>query len=252
VQESNWGNRWRSVEEIPPDCGVFVELSRDADAKEGFDKVYWIPANWKSDGLFWRWATPPTFIAGSPAIDRPPIDEDWWYIVLVEPNQELPTVWRLHEQGKELYVPMIRRRIPTGRVGKNGHKLTRVHPRSMFPGYGLIRCTGIESVEDLKSVRGFREVIRDENRKPLVLSHEAVLAIWRKQSDKHHEFHQEYTRRNRPKFKPKDTVRVAAEGNVYDGLLATVEKDDGKGRIAVLLGMAKLRHTLPADMVVAA
>lgn len=251
MQESSFGNRWRSVEEYPPDCGVFVELSRDDDAKEGFDKVYWMPANFKSKGLFWRWASPVNFASAEPAPERIPVDEDFWYIVLVEPNQEFSTVWRLHEQGKELYVPMIRRRIPTGRTGKNGHKLTRIRPRPMFPGYGLVRRTGISDLNKLLDVRGVREVLRDKG-EPVTICHEAVLAIWRKQSDKHNEFHQEYVRRNRPKFKPQDSVRVSAEGNVYDGLLATVEKDDGKGRIAVLLGMAKIRHTLPAEIVVAA
>jgi hypothetical protein len=44
-------------------------------------------------------------------------------------------------------------------------------------------------------------------------------------------------------------VRIDAEGGVYAGLIAKVDKIDSKGRIELLLGM--IRHTLPADMVVA-
>ncbi len=40
------------------------------------------------------------------------------------------------------------------------------------------------------------------------------------------------------------------EGSVYSGLIAAVDKVDAKGRIELLFGM--IRHTLPADMVVAA
>jgi transcription antitermination factor NusG len=192
-------------------------------------------------------------VSQEPITERPPIDEDFWYIVLVEPNQELTTVWRMHDEGKELYIPSIRKRVKTGRAGKNGHKVTRVIAKPMFPGYGLMRCTGIDSIEDLKSVRGFRDVIRDENNKPLTLVHDAVLAIFRKQSQEHLDFIQQHAKgKKRVAFKDGDKVRVEAPGNVYDGLLATIEKDDGKDRIKVFLGMAKIAHTLPAEMVVAA
>lgn len=182
---------------------------------------------------------------------RPPIDEDYWFIVLVEPNQELTTTWRLHEQGRELYVPIIRRRVKTGRTGKNGQKVTRLIPKPMFPGYGFVRCTGIDDLGKLQDVRGVRDVLRHET-SPVVLPHEAVLAVFRKQTQKHLEFAQEsISWRHRPKFKKGASVRVESPGNVYDGYLASIEKDDGKGRVSVLLGKMAIRHTLPADMVVA-
>ena len=52
-------------------------------------------------------------------------------------------------------------------------------------------------------------------------------------------------------WKPGDQVRVD-EGSVYSGFVAEIEKMVGKDRVSVLLGMARIRHTLPADMVVAA
>ena len=51
-------------------------------------------------------------------------------------------------------------------------------------------------------------------------------------------------------WKRGDTVRVDVDGGAYAGLVATVDKIDSRGRIEVLLGM--IRHTLPADIVVAA
>jgi hypothetical protein len=47
-----------------------------------------------------------------------------------------------------------------------------------------------------------------------------------------------------------DAVRIDADGGAYAGLVATVDKIDSRGRIEVLLGM--IRHTLSADIVVAA
>lgn len=256
---------WRDAETDPPDRGVYVELARpkcaDKDRfglndseKRPFARTYWdAPPNLRD--LYWRHVSADNFLrcTPTPAAERPPIDEDYWYVVLVESNQELKTVWRLHEEGKELYIPSIRRRVKTGRTGRNGQKVTRIIPKPMFPGYGLMRRTGIACVDDLKAVRGVREVLRDEMNEPIVLPHEAVLAIFRKESQERIEFIQQYAKgRKRTPFKGGDTVRVEAPGNVYDGLLATIEKDDGRDRIKVFLGMAKLRHEINADMVVAA
>jgi transcription antitermination factor NusG len=256
---------WREVEANPPDRGVFVELARAACAdkdrfglneseKKPIARLYWSPMTAKQvEGLYWRPVPPDKLTPCNELIEVLPIDEDSWYVVLVEPNQELTTVWRLHEQGKELYIPSIRKRIKTGRAGKNGHKVTRVIPKPMFPGYGLMRMTGIESYEDLKKVRGLRDLLRDENGKPIVLPHDAVLAILRKETQGRMEFIEENPHgRKRTAFKRGESVRVEAPGNVYDGILATIEKDDGRDRIKVFLGMAKIVHTLSADMVVAA
>jgi len=245
---------WRSVQDDAPSRGVFVQLAReDADGEmKPFGSAYWDQRSWKPEGLFWRVSTPPTFLSGDtdPGI-HPPIDEDFWYVVLTAPSQEIPTVWRLHELGKELYVPIVRRRVLTGRTGRNGQKVTRLIPRPMFPGYGLIRKSSFADINELLKVRGVRQLMRDKG-KPIVLPHAAVLSIFRKQSDKHLDFIRQTPsrRRNRPAFKRGDTVKIEAEGSAYDGMLASIEKIDSKGRIQVLFGM--IRHTLSADMVVAA
>lgn len=252
--QSGFEIEWRDAETDPPARGVFVELARlDADGQmQRLDKVYWSPMNWNLRGLHWRPSTPPNFLLGKedPGI-HPPIDEDFWYVVLTAPSQEIPTVWRLHELGKELYVPIIRKRVLTGRTGRNGQKVTRLIPRPMFPGYGLIRKSSFADLNELLKVRGVRQLMRDKG-KPILLPHAAVLSIFRKQSDKHLDFvrHAPSRRRNRPAFKRGDMVKIEAEGSVYDGMLASIEQVDGKGRIQVLFGM--IRHTLSADMVVAA
>lgn len=246
--------RWREVETDPPDRGVFVELAHEDGEKQPFARTYWDRPPPNSRDLLWRPVPPDKLTPNNQSIEVLPIDEDDWYVVLVEPNQELRTVWRLHEQGKELYIPSIRRRVKTGRTGKNGHKVTRVIPKPMFPGYGLIRCTGYKKkdINKLLKVRGVRQVLRDQG-KPIVLSHEAVLAIWRKESQERQEFIAQYAKgKKRAPFKAGDTVRVEAAGNVYDGLLATIEKDDGKDRIKVLFGMSKIPNSISAEMVVAA
>lgn len=245
---------WRSVQGDSPSRGVFVQLAREDDDGElkPFGSAYWDHRSWNPEGLFWRVSTPPTFLSGNvdPGI-HPPIDEDFWYVVLTVPSQEIPTVWRLHELGKELYVPIVRRRVLTGRTGKNGQKVTRLIPRPMFPGYGLIRKSSFTDINELLKVRGVRQLMRDKG-KPIVLPHAAVLSIFRKQSDKHLDFIRQAPsrRRSRPSFKRGDSVKIKADGSVYDGMLASIEKIDGKGRIQVLFGM--IRHTLSVDMVVAA
>lgn len=252
--QSGFEIEWRSVEGDGPSRGVFVVLARaDADgAMKPFGSAYWDPRAWNADGLFWRPSTPPNFLFGNedPGI-HPPIDEDFWYVVLTAPSQEIPTVWRLHELGKELYVPIIRKRVLTGRTGRNGQKVTRLIPRPMFPGYGLIRKSSFADLNELLKIRGVRQLMRDKG-KPIVLPHAAVLSIFRKQSDKHLDFIRQAPsrRRNRPAFKRGDMVKIEAEGSAYDGMLANIEKVDSAGRIQVMFGM--IRHTLSADMVVAA
>ena len=60
-----------------------------------------------------------------------------WFVVVAAAQQEITTVWRLHLLGLEMFVPVIRRRIRTGRVRQAG--ITRLVARPMFPSYGFIR-----------------------------------------------------------------------------------------------------------------
>jgi transcription antitermination factor NusG len=172
-----------------------------------------------------------------------------WFVMLTHPQQDLTTVWRLHELGLELFVPVVRRRVKTGRIGKNGHKVTRVIAKPMFPGYGFLRMTD-RDVEAVKATRGVRDFLRNERNHFVTLPHEAVLAVFKKQMEQHQAWLQETGGRRGIAWKRGDKVRVDEDGGAYAGLIATVDKIDSKGRIQVLLGM--IRHTLPADMVVAA
>jgi transcription antitermination factor NusG len=173
-----------------------------------------------------------------------------WFVIETEPQQDLTTVWRLHELGIELYVPVIRRRVKTGRTGKNGQKMTRVIAKPMFPGYGFLRTIGVSDYRKIEDVRGVRGFMLDVAGNPVKLPHQAVMAVFQKQIQEHQEWLQTAGARRGAKWKKGDRVRVDVDGGVYAGLIATVDKIDTKGRIQVLLGM--IRHTLPADMVVAA
>ncbi len=179
-----------------------------------------------------------------------PIVESPWFVVLTEPQQDLTTVWRLHELGLEMFVPVIRKRVKTGRIGKNGHKVTRVIAKPMFPGYGFLRTIGVTDYDKIKDVRGVRNFLLDIYGNPVVLPHIAVLAVLRKQLEEHQAWLQQTGGRRGIAWKRGDKVRVDQDGGAYTGLIATVDKIDSRGRIEVLLGM--IRHTLPADMVVAA
>lgn len=172
-----------------------------------------------------------------------------WFVVETEPQQDLTTVWRLHELGLEMFVPVIRRRVKTGRVGKNGHKVTRVIAKPMFPGYGFIRALEASAAAIL-ATRGVRDFMRNEVGGFVKLPHSAILAVFRKQMEEQQDWLQAIGGRRGVAWNRGDRVRIDAEGGVYAGLVATVDKIDSKGRIQVLLGM--IRHTLPADMVVAA
>jgi hypothetical protein len=178
-----------------------------------------------------------------------PLPEAPWFVMLTQPQQDLTTVWRLHELGLELFVPVVRRRVKTGRTGKNGHKVTRTIAKPMFPGYGFLRDIGVP-MGSVLATRGVRNVMRNERDDFVRLPHKAVLAVFRKQIEEHQIWLAQAGARRGAKWKRGDTVRVDADGGAYAGLLATVDKIDSRGRIEVLLGM--IRHTLPADMVVAA
>ena len=186
-----------------------------------------------------------------------PIEPSPWFVMLTAPQQDLTTVWRLHELGLEMFVPVIRRRVKTGRIGRNGQKVTRVIAKPMFPGYGFLRATETNSPESLiwrerqrTGVRGVREFMRDAAHAPITLPHQAVLAVFQKQTQQHWEWLQTVGVRRGALWKRGDLVRVDAEGGAYAGLVATVDKVCGKDRIELLFGM--IRHSVRADMVVAA
>jgi transcription antitermination factor NusG len=186
-------------------------------------------------------APPVPVLSGDPAA---------WFVMLTEPQQDLTTVWRLHELGLEMFVPVIRRRVKTGRIGKNGHKVTRVIAKPMFPGYGFLRITGIRDYDAIKDVRGVRDFMLDVAGNPVKLPHAAVWAVFQKQLQEHQKWLQEVGGRRGTAWKRGDQVRVDEDGGAYAGLVATIDKIDSKGRIEILLGM--IRTSLPADMVVAA
>jgi transcription antitermination factor NusG len=183
----------------------------------------------------------------------PPAAPDW-FVVLTEPQQEIPAVWRLHELELELFVPVVRKRVKTGRTGRNGQKVTRIIPKPMFPGYGFIRALDGISLDGLKAVRGVRDFLKARrpgynDPQPVRLPHQAVMSVFSMQMKQQHQWIQETGGGRRAHFKRGDRVRVDIEGGAYAGLMAEVDKVDGKGRIQLLFGM--IRHTLPADMVVA-
>jgi transcription antitermination factor NusG len=172
-----------------------------------------------------------------------------WFVVQTEPQQDLTTVWRLHELGLEMFVPVIRRRVKTGRIGKNGQKVTRIIAKPMFPGYGFLRDTGT-SIAAILATRGVSGLMKTVDDRFVKLPHQAVIAVFQKQMQEHHEFLQAAGARRGARWKKGDLVRLDAECGAYAGLVAKVDKVDIRGRIEILLGM--IRHTLPADMVVAA
>lgn len=169
-----------------------------------------------------------------------------WYVLITDPQQEIPTVWRIHLLGLELFTPVIRRRIKTGRV-HHGHAITRVVARPMFLSYGFMRKTDVRSTAEILAMRGVRDFLRTARGELVMLPHDAVLAVFAKQQEVHGEFLAGQTYRRR--YKPGDMIRVA-DGGVYSGLVAPVDRISGRGRIEVLFGM--IRHSLPAEMVEAA
>ena len=172
-----------------------------------------------------------------------------WYVVLTGAQQEITTVWRLHLLGLEMFTPVIRRRIRTGRVHK-GRNITRLVVRPMFPSYGFVRQTAALDCNSILGVHGVRDLLRNERDDPVMLPHEAVMAIHAKQQQELEEFIAASRKRGYfGNIKPGHRVRIE-DGGIYSGLVATVDKIDTRGRIEVLFGM--IRHTLPVDMVAAA
>jgi transcription antitermination factor NusG len=176
------------------------------------------------------------------------MDNDPWFVILTTPQQQFKAVERLHDQGRELYVPWIAKRVPSGRIGKNGQKITRLIGKPLFQGYGFIRSTGILDMTKIREVYGVSDFFRVLGR-PVLLPHEAVMAIRQKQYELQSIENQKVTKR-KSKFKLGDRVRVDEAGGVYAGMVATIDKIDSQGRLGVLFGM--IRYTLPADKVVAA
>jgi transcription antitermination factor NusG len=177
-----------------------------------------------------------------------PLPEAPWFVMLTQPQQDLTTVWRLHELGLELFVPVVRRRVKTGRTGRNGHKVTRVIAKPMFPGYGFLRDTG-SGLSAVLATRGVRDFMRNERGGPVTLPHQAVQAVFAMQTKQHWEWLEAIGSRRGALWKKGDVVRVDADGGAYAGLVATVDKLVGKDRVAVLFGM--IRHTIPGEMLVA-
>lgn len=181
-----------------------------------------------------------------------------WLVVLTEPQQDITTVWRLHELGEEMFVPVVRKRVKTGRINrKNGQKETRIIAKPMFPGYGFLRATPANDPDRLvwrersgSGVRGVRELMRDVKGQPVMLPHGAVMAVFRRQTDEQVDWLKKSGGRRGSAWKRGDTVRIDEDGGAFAGLIGQIDKVDARGRIEILFGM--IRHSMPADMVVAA
>jgi len=174
--------------------------------------------------------------------------ESPWCVVLTELRQELQNVWRLHELGLELYVPIVRERRATKKKDVHGRKIVVLHPRPMFPGYGFLRTVG-RSMAEIEGVRGVNRILRyGATANICLLPHSAIMDIRNIEIEKHREM---LRAKGRPvsRFKRGDLVRVD-NGSVYTGLTAHIDSIDAKGRVELLFGM--IRHWIPADMVVAA
>jgi transcription antitermination factor NusG len=195
----------------------------------------------------------PTPVA-MPAIDP----EAPWYIVLTQAQQDLTTVWRLHELGLELFVPVIRKHVPTGRRGANGQKVTRVMAKPMFPGYGFLRSTQTSDLTALiwnererRGVRGVRGFLPDVTGAPVRLPHSAVHAVFRRQNQEHQEWLAQAHRGRFMPHKQGDKVKFDEPGSVYDGLVSTIERViKSKGQVQLTLG--SIKHWVSAEKVVAA
>lgn len=174
-----------------------------------------------------------------------------WLVILCEPQQDITTVWRLHELGEELFVPVVRKRVKTGRINrKSGHKETRVIAKPMFPGYGFLRTGGATGLHEITAVRGVRDFMRDFCGRPVVLPHAAIMAVFRKQGEEQAEWLKKSGGRQGANWKRGDTVRIDSDGGAFAGLVGRIDKVNARGRIEILFGM--IRHSLPADIVVAA
>ena len=89
--------------------------------------------------------------------------------------------------------------------------------------------------------------MRNERNHFVTLLHAAVLAVFRKQMQEHQQWLQETAARHGSGVMPCALTSTVAPMLAWS---ATVDKIDSRGRIEVLLGI--IRHTLPADIVVAA
>ena len=172
-----------------------------------------------------------------------------WYVVLTAAQQEVSTVWRLHQLGLEMFTPVLRRRVRTGRIHK-GRAITRLVVRPMFPSYGFVRAGEAAGVDAVLGVRGVRDLLRNAQGEPVTLPDAAVMAIYHTQQLELEEFtaSQRRGRKFHTSLRPGQQVRVD-DGGVYSGMIADVDRIDARGRIEVLFGM--IRHTLPIDMVMA-
>lgn len=160
-----------------------------------------------------------------------------WHIVLIEPQQELTTGWRLHELGLELYSPIVRRQVKTGKMNKSGRKVMRVAPRPMFPGYGFLPTTAVTDLNIIREVKGVRDFLNVKG-KPAWLPHDAIMAIRTKEYDEHLAYLGEIAPKKRvPRFRAGDMVRI--ETGPFADQIRHVEQADSIGRIMVLHGMVR-------------
>lgn len=172
---------------------------------------------------------------------EPPQQASPWYVLLVEPQQEKTTIWRLHELGLEMYSPIVRRRVRRGRA-----EGVRLAVRAMFPGYGFIKASTISDLNVVRRVRGIRD-FHAVMGKPSVLHWAAIEAVRRKEFSEHQRYLDELApkRKSKVMFRPGDIVRV--EVGAFADMVATVETCDTRGRLTVLQGL--IRISMDSDMV---
>lgn len=180
-----------------------------------------------------------------------------WYVLLTEPMREQIAVARMHEIGLELYVPIVRKRVPMRGRNAAGHRLMRTVPRMMFPGYAFtLAGPAAGRLEDLcdrergiRGIAGYLSRATIDGKKAITLPMSAVEAIWRKQTDQHHQWRKDLKQPNGlHNFKPGDQVQ--AEDGPFFGMLGQIQNLQKQGRVEVLFDMLKV--SIPADQLRAA
>lgn len=242
-ESSRWQTEWRSVDDVLPEPGVFVALSRDE--KSTFDRIYWTSAA-SFPGIFWRVSAPPHFLT---AAGEKSNDGESWYVLLVEPQREYATSAGLVGRRFDAFCPSVYRNLAVrDRAGRHlkdayGKKVWKKVSEPMFRGYILVKFkAGKELFEEVRGVPGVSAFVKAVNGEgdmaPATIPTAVVDAI-RREEDSQLAAHELAQRTGSDKLKIPFVAGGAAriEGGPYDEWIGKMSKLSKSGRVTLLLSM---------------
>lgn len=173
-------------------------------------------------------------VVGYVDVEKPaPIATDGplhWLIGITEPSREVAAAARITDLGLKPYLPLLHKQVAAGRGRKRDIEIALFTSRIFIP-----MPDDSEAYHRVLAVRGMRDFMRIDRRRPATLPEAAIEQIRRSEARADAKYRRRLASEEASPYRRGRKVWAEILPSPYDKLLATIEDMDAQGRVNVLL-----------------